>query len=86
MVALLQSFHLRTTGHLPTVADVKRWLARGSTVVYDGADDHDNVNHTESTFPRVSALGSLLVCAKDLAVRELAEAHRVDRRAGTMRS
>ncbi len=86
VVALLQSFHLRTTGHLPTVADVKRWLARGSTVVYDGADDHDNVNHTESTFPRVSALGSLLVCAKDLAVRELAEAHRVDRRAGTMRS
>ncbi|MBM4594091.1 serine peptidase, partial [Rhodococcus hoagii] len=53
---------------------------------YDGADDHDNVNHTESTFPRVSALGSLLVCAKDLAVRKLAEAHRVDRRAGTMRS
>lgn len=86
VVALLQSFHLRTTGHLPTVADVKRWLARGSTVLYDGADDHDNVNHTESTFPRVSALGSLLVCAKDLAVRELAEAHRVDRRAGTMRS
>lgn len=86
VVALLQSFHLRTTGHLPTVADVKRWLARGSTVVYDGADDHDNVNHTEATFPRVSALGSLLVCAKDLAVRELAEAHRVDRRAGTMRS
>lgn len=86
VVALLQSFHLRTTGHLPTVADVKRWLARGSTVVYDGADDYDNVNHTESTFPRVSALGSLLVCAKDLAVRELAEAHRVDRRAGTMRS
>ncbi|MGF7120770.1 S8 family serine peptidase [Rhodococcus sp. TAF43] len=85
VVALLQSFYLRTMGHLPTVVDVKRWLARGSTVVYDGADDHDNVNHTELTFPRTSALGSLLVCAKDLAVRELATADRASMRMGAMR-
>lgn len=85
VVALLQSFYLRTMGHLPTVVDVKRWLARGSTVVYDGADDHDNVNHTELTFPRTSALGSLLVCAKDLAVRELATADRASMRMEAMR-
>ncbi|RVW04346.1 S8 family serine peptidase [Rhodococcus xishaensis] len=76
VVALLQSFYLRTKGQLPTVTDVKRWLQRGSTVVFDGADDHDNVNHTELTFPRVSAIGSLLACAKDLAVRELSKADR----------
>lgn len=76
VVALLQSFHLRTVGHLPTVTELKRWLNRGATVVFDGADDNDNVNHTELTFPRVNALGSLLVCAKDLAVRELTKADR----------
>lgn len=85
VVALLQSFFLRTTGHLPGVVDVKRWLMRGSTVVYDGADDHDNVKHTELTFPRVSALGSMLVCAKDLAVRELTKADRAGLRAEAMR-
>ncbi|QBJ98430.1 serine peptidase [Rhodococcus sp. ABRD24] len=88
VVLLLQSFYLRTIGRLPSVAEVKRWLLRGSTVVYDGADDRDNVNHTESTFPRVSAIGSLLVCAKDLAVRELATADRSNRarpRAGAVR-
>lgn len=85
VVALLQSFALRTTGHLPTVADVTRWLSRGSTVVYDGADDHDNVHHTELTFGRVSALGSLLACAKDLAVRELAKADRAGLRAEALR-
>ncbi|WP_137725885.1 S8 family peptidase [Prescottella subtropica] len=82
VVALLQSFALRTTGMLPTVSDVKRWLQRGSTVVYDGGLDHDNVRHTELTFSRVSALGSLLVCAKDLAVRELAKADRAGLRTG----
>ncbi|WP_305095030.1 S8 family serine peptidase [Prescottella sp. R16] len=82
VVALLQSFALRTTGHLPTVWDVKRWLQRGSAVVYDGADDHDNVDHTGLTFGRVGALGSLLVCAKDLAVRELAKADRAGLRSG----
>ncbi|WP_430332435.1 S8 family peptidase [Rhodococcus sp. ACT016] len=84
VVALLQSFYLRTMGHLPGVVDVKRWLMRGSTVVYDGADDHDNVNHTELTFPRVSAMGSLLVCAKDLAVRELTKADRAGMRTEAM--
>jgi len=84
VVALLQSFYLRTTGHLPGVVDVKRWLMRGSTVVYDGADDHDNVRHTELTFPRVSALGSLLVCVKDLAVRELTKADRAGLRTEAM--
>ncbi|WFR71311.1 hypothetical protein P9209_19605 [Prescottella defluvii] len=57
---------------------------RGSTVVYDGADDHDNVKHTELTFPRVSALGSMLVCAKDLAVRELTKADRAGLRTEAM--
>ncbi|TJZ78395.1 serine peptidase [Rhodococcus oryzae] len=74
VVLLLQSFYLRTRGELPSVADVKRWLIRGATVIYDGDDEHDNVGHTGLSFPRVSAVGSLLACAKDLAMRELTAA------------
>lgn len=74
VVLLLQSFYLRTTGSLPSVADLTRWLARGSEVIYDGDDEHDNVGHTGLTFPRVSAVGSLLACAKELAMRELVAA------------
>jgi subtilisin family serine protease len=77
VVALLQAFHLRTTGEVPTVADVKRWLLRGATVVYDGDDEHDNVGHTGLTFPRISAVGALFACAKELAARELVSAEQL---------
>ncbi|GAA4474404.1 hypothetical protein GCM10023094_09960 [Rhodococcus olei] len=72
VVLLLQSYYLRTTGELPTVADVKRWVLRGAEVIYDGDDEHDNVGHTGLTFSRLSASGSLFSCAKELAMRELA--------------
>ncbi|MFF0813783.1 S8 family serine peptidase [Rhodococcus sp. NPDC003318] len=71
IVLLLQSYFLRTTGELPTVADVRRWLVRGATVVYDGDDEHDNVGHTGLTFARLGAAGSLFACAKELAIHEL---------------
>lgn len=71
VVLLLQSYYLRTTGELATVSDVRRWLSRGATVIYDGDDEHDNVGHTGLTFSRLSAAGSLFACAKELAMHEL---------------
>lgn len=71
VVLLLQSYYLRTTGELPTVSDVERWIERGATVIYDGDDDHDNVTHTGLTFRRLSASGALFACAKELAMQEL---------------
>ncbi|MGW0042054.1 S8 family peptidase [Rhodococcus sp. NPDC003348] len=77
VILLLQSYYLRATGELPTVADVKRWLLRGATVIYDGDDEHDNVAHTGLTFSRLSAPGALFACAKELAMHELTSAQRM---------
>ncbi|MFC4604590.1 S8 family peptidase [Rhodococcus kronopolitis] len=80
LVALLQSFCLRTTGRLPAVADLLRWLDRGAAVIYDGDDEHDNVGHSGLTYPRASAGGSLLACARELAMRELTAAEQAGTR------
>jgi subtilisin family serine protease len=71
VVALLQSYHLRATGRLPAVADVRRWLLQGAVVINDGDDEQDNVLHTGLAFRRVDAMASLAACAKSLATKEL---------------
>ncbi|MET0245598.1 MAG: S8 family serine peptidase [Sphingomonas sp.] len=72
IVLLLQSLHLRATGALPSVADVRTWLLRGATTIVDGDDEQDNVLHTGLSFRRIDALGALGACATDLAKRALA--------------
>ncbi|HEX6374420.1 MAG TPA: S8 family serine peptidase [Allosphingosinicella sp.] len=74
IVLLLQSLHRRSTGRLPPVADVRRWLLRGAVPLEDGDDEQDNVLHTGLTFSRVDALASLQACAKDVARRALGRA------------
>jgi subtilisin family serine protease len=67
VILLLQSYHLRATGKLPTVDQVQKWLATGSKPIKDGDDEQDNVLHTGLTFRRVDAFGALSACAKSLA-------------------
>lgn len=74
VVLLIQSLHRRSTGTLPTVADVRRWLLRGAPAIQDGDDEEDNVLHTGLAFPRVDAFAALEACAKDLAKNALAAA------------
>jgi len=74
VVLLLQSYHLRTTGRLPSVADILRWLAQGSVSITDGDDEQDNVLHTGLPFRRIDAFAALTACAKSLVVSELAAA------------
>lgn len=71
IVLLLQSYHLRVTGRLPSVADVRAWLLRGGVNIVDGDDEQDNVLHTGLTFRRVDALGALEACAGVLAKNDL---------------
>jgi hypothetical protein len=71
VVLLLQSYHLRATGRLPAVADVRRWLIQGAVTINDGDDEQDNVLHTGLVFRRVDAMGALAACAKNLATNEL---------------
>jgi len=66
LVLLLQSLHSRSTGALPTVADLRRWLICGSVEILDADDEHDNVLHTGLAFRRIDALAALRFCAKEL--------------------
>ncbi|WP_174189214.1 S8 family peptidase [Nocardia barduliensis] len=66
VVLLLQDLHLKITGTLPTVADVRRWLLTGAVSINDGDDERDNVRNTGLDFPRISAVGALNACARDI--------------------
>jgi subtilisin family serine protease len=71
LVLLLQSLHLRATGALPAVADLRRWLIGGSAAILDSDDEHDNVLHTGLAFRRIDALAALDFCARELASNAL---------------
>ena len=74
IVLLLQSYHLRAVGSLPSLTDIREWLLRGAVGIVDGDDEQDNVLHTGLSFSRVDALGALEACARDLAKRALVAA------------
>lgn len=74
VVLLVQQFHLRVAGTMPSVADVRKWLLAGAVPIVDGDDENDNVVHTGQTFSRISAFGALTACAKDVARSALVEA------------
>ncbi|MFD3429170.1 S8 family peptidase [Nocardia fluminea] len=74
VVLLVQQFHLRVAGTMPSVADVRKWLLAGAVPIVDGDDEEDNVVHTGQTFSRISAFGALTACAKDVARSALIEA------------
>lgn len=59
VVLLLQEYALRTSGRLPSIAQLKTWLRESATPVTDGDDEEDNVPHTGLSFPRVDALAAL---------------------------
>lgn len=72
VILLLQSYHLRATGKLPTVDELVTWLTSSAVDIQDGDDESDNVLHTGLTFKRVNALAALTACAKSLAKSALA--------------
>jgi subtilisin family serine protease len=67
LVLLLQSLCLRSTGSLPSVPDLRRWLIGGGVAIVDSDDEHDNVLHTGLAFSRVDAVASLDACAREIA-------------------
>lgn len=66
VVLLLQDLHLKVTGRPPSAADVRRWLLAGAVSINDGDDERDNVRNTGLDFPRISAVGALEACARDI--------------------
>ncbi|MEO0936450.1 MAG: S8 family serine peptidase, partial [Cyanobacteria bacterium J06641_2] len=53
VILLLQEYHLKRTGYLPSVDDLKRYLRDGGVVINDGDDEDDNVTNTGLDFIRL---------------------------------
>lgn len=56
---LMQEYHLRRTGEMPSVDQVEGWMRASAVGVNDGDDEDDNVANTGLNFPLVDALGAL---------------------------
>jgi subtilisin-like proprotein convertase family protein len=69
VILLMQEYHLRVVGTLPTIDRLETWLRAGAVSVFDGdnegdgvidADDEDdNVTNTNLTYLRVDAVGAM---------------------------
>ena len=66
VVLLLQEYHLRKTGNLPSIDDLTRYLRDGGVTIQDIDNDYDNVKSTGLDFIRIDALGALETMDKDL--------------------
>lgn len=66
VILLLQEFHKRVKGELPTVDDLERWLREGSVDITDDCNNCDNVPHTKKKFRRVDAIGALAAAKKSI--------------------
>lgn len=58
VILLLQEYALRTTGELPPVERLVKWMRAGAVRVLDGDDEKDNVRNTGKVYRRVDALGA----------------------------
>jgi subtilisin family serine protease len=71
VILLLQEFHLRATGRLPSVEDLEAHLRKGAVKIVDGDDEHDNVAHDNADYLRIDALGALQSLRADLTAQAL---------------
>lgn len=65
-ILLMQQYHLRRTGSLPSVDDLESWLWTGAVFVNDGDDEDDNVTNTGLDFDRIDVLASMEAIDADL--------------------
>ncbi len=66
IMMLMQEFHLRETGRLPSVDQLAEWVRRGGVPINDGDDEIDNVTNTGLDFIRLNAVGALNAIVRDL--------------------
>jgi subtilisin family serine protease len=71
VVLLMQEFVRNSTGALPKVDDIVRWLGSGGVTINDGDDEDDNVVHTKKDFKRVDAVNTLSTIKREIEVKSL---------------
>lgn len=74
VILLMQEFHLRTTGQMPSVDTLVTCLRNGAVPITDGDDEQDNVPHTGQRFLRIDAMSALDAVRRLLQNRLLATA------------
>lgn len=67
VVLLMQEYWLRLSGTRPTVAQIRQSLREGAITIFDGDDEHDNVQHSNLSYLRVDAIGALRAMARRYA-------------------
>ncbi len=65
-ILLMQEYHLRQRGSLPSVDQVERWLRMGAATTVDGDDEEDNVVNTGRAFLRLDLMGAMLAMEQEL--------------------
>lgn len=71
VILLLQELYKRETNELPSVDDIKEWLALSSVIINDGDDELDNVINTGLNFARVDAVEALRSVARSFNKKQL---------------
>jgi subtilisin family serine protease len=66
VILLMQQYHLRERGRLPTVDELAMWLRGGATDERDSYGDRDNVTNTDLTFRRLDAMSALSAMKRTL--------------------
>lgn len=66
VILLMQDYYKRTTGNLPTVDQLEKWLRAGAKTINDGDDENDNVTNTRLDFLRVDALAALQAAEQEI--------------------
>lgn len=66
VILLMQEFHQRSTGELPEVGEIVRWLRQGAVTIFDGDDEDDNVENTYLTYPLVDVTSTLYQMRREL--------------------
>lgn len=65
-ILLMQEYHLRQTGVLPTVTQLENWMRAGARIIHDGDDEQDNVQNTDLDYPRVDVAGAMQVMVQEI--------------------
>jgi subtilisin family serine protease len=59
VILLMQEYHRRVRGQLPSVDELETWLRAGAMQILDDCSGCDNVPHTRLSFGRIDAVGAL---------------------------
>ncbi len=74
VILLMQEYHKRATGKLPSVDDLEKWMEAGAVKIVDGDDEDDNVPHSNRTYQRIDAVAAINAIGAELKAQMFLQA------------